>query len=137
LADYPTDENKGAFYQALQFGRVGIRAEEGIGPLPNGEYVTTEDTDVRIPIAGAPNGESMLVVLANVKWLKEREPASVFVEFDASDVLRIACNAGAGLIVQVAGPRRQAWAGVSKGDVARLAAGAWQGKDKSGGARGE
>lgn len=120
VADSPNEENKWAFYKALLNGRVGIRIPRELGSVPSGEYVTTAESDLRIPTAKSPTGEGMLLVLANLNWLHEHEPGAVFIEMDGCDVLRMARNAGAGVIVQVLGPTRQAWSGVPPGDVAKV-----------------
>jgi hypothetical protein len=120
LADAPSEENKLEFNRALLNGRVGIRVPQELGSVPSGEYVTTPGSDLRIPKAKSPTGEDMLLVLANVAWLHEHEPGSVFVELDGRDVLCMARDAGAGVIVQVLGPGRQGWSGVPAADVAGI-----------------
>jgi hypothetical protein len=57
---------------------------------------------------------------ANVAWLHEHEPGSVFIELDGRDVVRIAHDEGAGVIVQVLGRKRQAWGGIPAADVAGI-----------------
>lgn len=122
VADSPNEENKWAFYKALLSGRVGFRIPREMGSVPSGEYVTTAESNLRIPTAKSPTGEDMLLVLANVNWLHEHEPGSVFIEMDGCDVLRMARNTRSGVIVQVLGPTRQAWSGVPPDDVAKVLA---------------
>jgi hypothetical protein len=120
LADSPSEENKWAFYKCLLRNRVGIRVPRELGTVPSGDYVTTAESDLRIPTAKSPMGEDMLLVLTDVAWLHQHEPGSVFVEMDGRDLLRVAREAGAGVIVQVLGPGRQAWSGVPAADVRQI-----------------
>ncbi|TWT30672.1 SseB family protein [Blastopirellula retiformator] len=120
LADSPNKENQRTFFQELQNGRVGIKIPQELGAVPSGDYVTMPSSDLRIPIATLPSGEAMLLVLANVAWLSSVEPDSVFVELKGREVLQIAKNEAMGIIVQVLGPERQGWSGVSATDVAKI-----------------
>ncbi len=122
LADSSSEENKWAFYKCLLRDRVGIRVPRELGSVPSGDYVTIAECDLRIPTAKSPMGEDMLLVLADVAWLHQHEPGSVFVEMDGRDLLRLARNTGAGVIVQVLGSKRQAWSGVPVADISEILA---------------
>ena len=73
-----------------------------------------------VPTALSPTGEQMLVVLADVGGLANREAGSRFFELDAYDVIKLAASQNAGIIVQSSLPGRGAWAGIPKADVRRL-----------------
>lgn len=80
----------------------------------------TPDCEVTIPVATLPTGEPALLVLADIPVLSQREQTTTFVELDAKDVLRIARQNQAGVLVQVLHPQRDAWAGISPADVREL-----------------
>lgn len=120
LANNPTEENKWNFYKELLRNKVGFRVPQNLGSVPSGEYVTNAGSDLRIPTALSPSGETMLLVMANIPWLHEREPATVFGEMDGGEVLKIAKSVKAGVIVQVLGPDCSAWSGVPAADVVKI-----------------
>lgn len=117
LADSPGEVNKSEFYRALCDGRVGVRVEPDTIAVPSGEYVTNSQRNLRIPLATSPAGDPMLLVLCNIEWLAANDLGSTFVELAGFDALTIAKESRAGIIVQVPGPRRQAWGGISKREV--------------------
>jgi hypothetical protein len=121
VADNPSAVNRDAFFQAFVRNRVGARVPpELLANVPDGNYITTKDWQLRLPMVQLASGEPMLLMLTDIPWLRQSEPASAFVEFDGVEVLRIAMNNVVGVIVQVDGPRREAWAGISSNDVEPL-----------------
>lgn len=120
VADEPSSDNRNAFYQAFVKNRVGVRVPAALGSVVSGNYITTSENTVSVPIARLPDGKPMLLVLADVDKLAKLEAATTFVELDAKDVIKMAVDKNAGIIVQASLHGRQAWAGIPQQDVASL-----------------
>jgi hypothetical protein len=120
LADEPTIENRDAFYQAFVRSRVGVRATGDLSRLPH-HYVTKADDTFSIPKTTAPDGQAMLLLLADVDQLAKYEAHSSFIEMDAGVVLNMALKEHVGIIVQALLPGRSAWAGIPQSDISGLA----------------
>jgi hypothetical protein len=126
LADNPNRATRDALVSTLTGSRVGARVPAGLGrpPIPSGTYVTERAARLPIPIGRAPDGSPAIVVLSDVPDLVKGEPATSFVEFAATDIIKIAIANHAGIVVQASKNGRQAWVLLSKIDVAHLGSGA-------------
>ena len=120
VADNPVVENRDVFYRVFVSSCVGIRISTELASVSSGECVITGRSGLRIPTATLPNGTPMLVVLADVKELADREAGSRFAELSANDVIKMAMTQNAGIIVQSSLPGYEAWAGIPNGDLQRL-----------------
>lgn len=120
VADEPTPDNQSAFYNTFVKSRVGVRVPAEFGTVPSGEYITTSNNRLSVPLARLPDGKPVLLVLADVDKLAQLEKASTFMELDAKDIIAMAIQNNIGIIVQASPPGREAWAGISANDVAGL-----------------
>jgi len=120
VADAPDAHTRDAFYAAFLRSRVEVRVPPNLASVPSGKYTTTPGCGLTIPVATLPTGEPALLVLADIPVLSQREQTTTFVELDGRDVLRIARQNQAGVLVQVLHPQRDAWAGISPADVREL-----------------
>lgn len=120
LADEPTPGNQRDFYETFVKSRVGVRLPGELGVIPSGDYITTGDNRVSIPLARLPDGAPTLLVLADVDKLAKMEAGATFMELDARDVMNMAIQNNTGIIVQAWVPGREAWAGISAEDVVNI-----------------
>jgi SseB protein N-terminal domain len=125
VADDASPDNRNAFYEAFVKSRVGVRVPAEVGSVAPGKYVTTNENKLSVPIARTPDGKLMLLVLADVDRLAKIEAAATFIEFDAKDIMNMAVNSQAGIIVQAWLRGREAWAGIPEQDVVCLSLLPW------------
>jgi hypothetical protein len=120
MADNPVSSNRDDFYRIFLSSRVGARVSAEAASLPAGARLTTHGTGLCVPTAVSPTGETMLVVLADVGELSIRENRGTFFELDSVDVLRLAGQYNAGIVVHSSLPGRGAWVGIPAADVRQL-----------------
>lgn len=106
LAVEPTSKNRDAFYSTFVRSRVGVRVRAELGSVLSRDYIASWGSRMAL----APDGTSLLVVIADVVDLADLEAASTFVEFDAHEVLRTAVSHDAGILVHSFAPGREATA---------------------------
>jgi type III secretion system (T3SS) SseB-like protein len=120
VADHPTDANQEAFIAAFVHSRVGARIPKEAGFVQPGTRVSTSQDKLAIPTSTSPDGQKMLVVIADIPDLARRETHASFFEVAAQDVMKWAMKENAGIIVQAFIGERSAWAGIRKEQVIRL-----------------
>jgi SseB protein N-terminal domain len=120
VADEPSHENRDSFYDRFLESRVGIRAPATLGALSPGDYVTSSESKITIPVATLRDGKRMLLVLADVDKLAEWEAATTFLAFNSKDVLQMGLDNHAGIMVQAELPGYECWAGIPEVDVDTL-----------------
>jgi hypothetical protein len=119
VADSPSEETQNAFYRAFVCSRVGARVPGKPEGLSAGTTTMTAGDEFGLPCVIEPDGKRMILALADVPLLFEREPNGSFLEIAARDVLAMAFQNQAGIVVQVLYPR-QAWGGIPAHDVPML-----------------
>lgn len=120
VADNPNEDTRNAFHAAFVLSRVGVKASREVASLPPGQHVATGSDEFKIPLGRGPDGNPALVVLADVRQMAAKERDAAFMEIGALDVLKIAVEQGAGIVVQASVCGRQAWAVIPKEDVVSL-----------------
>ena len=120
LADEPTLGNRRRFYETFVKSRVGVRVPDEFRSVPLVNHITSDEDRFSVPLTSLADGTPMLLVQADVDKLAQTEAGTTFMELAAKDVIEMAIENKAGIIIQAQAYGRQAWAGIAANDVANL-----------------
>lgn len=122
LACEPTDVRQADFHRCLVLSSLAIEVPSALEP---GQHVTSSELTLEIPRVLLPDNTNMLVVFANAARLTNFYRDIYFGEIAAKNVLHMASNGNAGIIVKIDMSEDSAWAGVLPGHVEELLKGHW------------
>ncbi len=120
FADNPTSKNRANFCQLFVGSRVGTRISQRSGTVAPGNYTTKGEPWFAIPTTTWFDGSLMFVVLADVPQVAKQEAGVRFAEYDANNIIEMAAQNNAGIVVQASLPGRHAWVAISRDDISHL-----------------
>ena len=117
LSDFPSDENRIAFYRSLLQGSLLVAVASLPKEIIDTPQVLQESLSVNMLTSSGPNGGEVLLAFTDTQALRARVSAGFPLAMPSKQVLEIVLRDGyEGLVINPAG----SWAEIPREDVERI-----------------
>ena len=117
LSDFPSDENRVAFYRSLLQGSLLVAVASLPKEITDTPQVLQESLSVNMLTSSGPNGGEVLLAFTDTQALRARVSAGFPLAMPSKQVLEIVLRDGyEGLVINPAG----SWAEIPREDIERI-----------------